>query len=123
MKSRKVKSQFMTQEWKLFNCNWGVQIVEGNRVIVALSEPSSKDNGPRRTEDVMERAIAILALPDLLKALKDILEALDDELQPAFIYTQYTDRDLALINAAKEAIAKLESRPIPPAAFIPEGEL
>lgn len=117
MKSKKNKSQFMTKEWKLFNCNWGVQIVEGNRVIVALSEPNSKDHGPRRTEDVMERAMAILALPDLLKALKDILEGLDDEFQPAFIYSRYTERDMALINAAREAIAKLESRPIPPSRF------
>ena len=64
------KNKFMSQEWRLVNCNWGVQICEGNRVIVAISEPASKDQGPRRSQDVMERANAIVALPDLIEACK-----------------------------------------------------
>lgn len=72
---KKRKSTLMTQPWRLINCNWGVQICEGNRVIVAISEPESKDQGPRRTQDVMERANLLLAAPLMLAALEAIQEA------------------------------------------------
>ena len=62
------KMKFMTQPWSLISVTTGVQICEGNRVIAYLGEPNSGDHGPRRTQDVMERANAIVAIPDLVRA-------------------------------------------------------
>lgn len=64
----KRKSTFLSQPWHLISITTGVQICEGNRVIVYIDEPNSKDHGPHRTQDVMERANLLLAAPALLAA-------------------------------------------------------
>jgi hypothetical protein len=69
---------------------WRAEAEDLQRVIDAYADALTTIGEPREA---------------LLGSLKAIIEALEDEFQPAFIYAQYTERDLNLLNTAKTAIA------------------
>ena len=83
--------------WKLFNTNWGMQVVDhsGTKVIAAISDI---EEGPYRTDEVRSNAQLIVAAPYLLAACEMLMGAQNAE--------EFEDYAFAALQIAKRAVAQ-----------------